>query len=48
MDHLVDNLRAMVGEITRSRPTGAKGQVIRSATLTSTMGPGVAMDVNQM
>ena len=48
VDHLVDNLRAMVGEITRSRPTGAKGQVIRSATLTSTMGPGVAMDVNQM
>ena len=48
VDQLADNLRAMVGEIVRSRPTGAKGQVIRGATLTSTMGPGVAMDVNQM
>ena len=48
VDQLADNLRAMVGEIVRSRPTGAKGQVIRGATLTSTMGPGVAMDINQM
>jgi len=48
VDQLADNLRAMMGEIIRSRPTGAKGQVIRGATLTSTMGPGVALDVNQM
>ena len=47
-DKLVDNLRAMVGEIVRSRPSGTKGQMIRGATLTSTMGPGVALDVNQM
>jgi large subunit ribosomal protein L1 len=47
-DKLLDNLRAMVSEIVRSRPNGTKGQMIRSATLTSTMGPGVAMDVNQM
>tara|TARA_B100000029_G_scaffold449439_1_gene472612 strand:- start:1540 stop:2259 length:720 start_codon:yes stop_codon:yes gene_type:complete len=48
VDQLGDNLRAMIGEIMRSRPTGAKGQVIRGATLTSTMGPGVPLDVNQM
>jgi len=47
-DMLVDNLRAMIGEIVRSRPSGTKGQMIRSATLTSTMGPGVGLDVNQM
>ena len=47
-DKLLDNLRAMVGEIVRSRPNGTKGQMIRSATLTSTMGPGVPMDVSQM
>jgi large subunit ribosomal protein L1 len=47
-DKLVDNLRAMIGEIVRSRPSGTKGQMIRGATLTSTMGPGVALDVNQM
>jgi len=47
-DKLVDNLRAMVGEIVRARPSGTKGQMIRGATLTSTMGPGVSLDVNQM
>ena len=47
-DKLVDNLRAMIGEIVRSRPTGTKGQMIRGATLTSTMGPGVGLDVGQM
>jgi len=47
-DKLMDNLRAMVSEIVRSRPNGTKGQMIRSATLTSTMGPGVPMDVSQM
>lgn len=47
-DKLLDNLRAMIGEIVRSRPSGTKGQMIRGATLTSTMGPGVGLDVNQM
>lgn len=47
-DKLVDNLRAMIGEIVRSRPTGTKGQMIRGATLTSTMGPGVGLDISQM
>ena len=47
-DKLVDNMRAVLGEIVRSRPAGAKGQLIRGATLTSTMGPGVPLDVNQM
>ena len=47
-DKLVDNLRAMIGEIVRSRPSGTKGQMIRGATLTSTMGPGVGLDVGQM
>ncbi len=47
-DKLLDNLRAMVGEIVRSRPSGTKGQMIRGATLSSTMGPGVALDIGQM
>lgn len=47
-DKLMDNLRAMVSAIVRSRPNGTKGQMIRSATLTSTMGPGVGLDVGQM
>ena len=47
-EQLLDNMRATVGEIVRSRPSGAKGALLRGATLTSTMGPGVALDVNQV
>jgi large subunit ribosomal protein L1 len=45
-DQLFDNLRAVVSEIVKNRPTGGKGQLLRGATLTSTMGPGVPLDVN--
>ncbi|MBM3139080.1 MAG: 50S ribosomal protein L1 [Chloroflexi bacterium] len=47
-DQLFDNLQAVVSEIVKNRPAGAKGQLLRGATLTSTMGPGVPMDVNQV
>ncbi|MBM3933294.1 MAG: 50S ribosomal protein L1 [SAR202 cluster bacterium] len=43
---LVDNLSMVMDAIVRSRPSGIKGQFIRSAFLTSTMGPSVKMDVN--
>ena len=39
------NLAAIMEAIVRAKPSGAKGQYIRSATLTSTMGPGISMDV---
>jgi large subunit ribosomal protein L1 len=44
-EQLTDNLRALYSEITKARPAGAKGQMIRGATLASTMGPGVHVDV---
>jgi large subunit ribosomal protein L1 len=45
-DQLFENMQAVVSEIIKNRPAGAKGQLVRGATLTSTMGPGVALDVN--
>ena len=45
---LLDNLRAMVDEIYRHRPAGAKGDLIRTASLTSTMGPGVRLDLAEL
>jgi large subunit ribosomal protein L1 len=42
---LVENLSAVVDAIVKAKPTGAKGQYIRSITLTSTMGPGVPVDL---
>lgn len=47
-DQLFENLQAVVSEIVKNRPAGTKGQLLRGATLTSTMGPGVPLDVNQM
>ncbi len=45
---LVENLSTLIGEIQRNRPSGGKGQMIRSAALASTMGPGIPLDVGQV
>ena len=41
---LVENYGALVEEIVRVKPASAKGRYIQSATITSTMGPGVRVD----
>jgi large subunit ribosomal protein L1 len=41
---LLDNYTAIIEEIIRAKPSGAKGRYIKSITLTSTMGPGVKVD----
>lgn len=44
-EQLMDNLTALMDNIVRARPSGVKGQYIRTAYLTTTMGPSVKMDV---
>ncbi|MDI6857701.1 MAG: 50S ribosomal protein L1 [Dehalococcoidia bacterium] len=44
-DKLRDNLAAMVEAIVKSRPSGAKGQFIKSMTLATTMGPGIKLEL---
>jgi len=41
---LAENLQAFMDTIARAKPAAAKGQYIRSATVSSTMGPGVRLD----
>ena len=43
---LADNVRAFVGAITRSKPSGAKGTYIKKVSLSSTMGPGVRVELS--
>ena len=43
-DQLADNLAAFMDTIARAKPAAAKGIYIRSATVSSTMGPGVRID----
>jgi len=41
---LLQNYHALLDEIIRAKPSGAKGRYIKSITLASTMGPGVKVD----
>ncbi|HCR04238.1 MAG TPA: 50S ribosomal protein L1 [Gemmatimonadetes bacterium] len=45
-DQLCANLGAFMDQIVRARPSAARGGYIRSVTISSTMGPGVAIDPN--
>jgi large subunit ribosomal protein L1 len=42
---LMDNFTTVMDNIVRSRPSGVKGQFIRSAYITTTMGPSIKLDV---
>ena len=42
---LVENVKAFVGAISRAKPSGAKGTYIKRVSLSSTMRPGVTIDV---
>jgi len=42
-----DNLLAVVDAINRAKPSGIKGIYCRTLTLASSMGPGIALDVNE-
>jgi large subunit ribosomal protein L1 len=44
-DALVANLATLVDAVNRARPTGAKGQYLKTLTIASTMGPGIRVDV---
>ena len=45
---LADNVRAFVGAINRAKPAGAKGVYLKKITLSSTMGPGVKIDLQSI
>src|SRR5690242_21960166 len=45
---LQDNVRAFVGAISRAKPSGAKGTYIRKVSLSSTMGPGLKLEVGTL
>ena len=47
-DALVENLRSLVSEMERNRPSGTKGDLIRSASISATMGPGVNLDLQDL
>ena len=44
-DQLVANLRAFIDAINRAKPSGAKGSYMKKVAVSTTMGPGVKVDV---
>ena len=44
-EHLMGNLTALVEAVVKAKPSGAKGQYVRTAVLTTTMGPGIRLDL---
>ncbi|QIE47007.1 50S ribosomal protein L1 [Pseudohalocynthiibacter aestuariivivens] len=42
---LVENVRAFIGAVAKAKPAGAKGSYMKRISLTSTMGPGITIDV---
>jgi large subunit ribosomal protein L1 len=44
-DKLLENIRAFVDAIQKAKPTGAKGTYLQKVSLSSSMGPGVRVDV---
>ena len=47
-DDLKENFRAFMDAIIRNKPSGAKGKFIQKVAVTSTMGPGVKVDLEQI
>ena len=45
---LEENCNALVGAVIKAKPASAKGQYIRSCTVTSTMGPGVRVNTAKL
>ena len=46
-EKIAENFNALMDAIVKAKPAAAKGQYIKSVTLTSTMGPGVKVNFNR-
>ena len=43
---LAENVRAFVDAVNKAKPSGAKGTYMQKVSISSTMGPGVSVDVS--
>lgn len=47
-DKIRDNFNTFMGALMKAKPATSKGNYLRSVTVSSTMGPGVKMDLNEL
>jgi large subunit ribosomal protein L1 len=44
-EKLVDNAQSLIDSVIKAKPSAAKGRYVKSIALSSTMGPGVRVDL---
>ena len=47
-EQLIDNARAVLTSVLRAKPASAKGNYVRGVTVSTTMGPGIKVDLSQV
>lgn len=47
-DKLRDNAWAILELVQKLKPSSAKGQYVKSITVSTTMGPGIKLDINEL
>jgi len=47
-EQLSENVSAFIGAILKAKPTGVKGSYLKKVSLSSTMGPGIKLDIGQL
>jgi large subunit ribosomal protein L1 len=47
-DKLVQNAQSLIDAVARAKPSSAKGKYVRAVSVSSTMGPGIRIDINQL
>jgi large subunit ribosomal protein L1 len=47
-EKLIDNAKAVLTSILRAKPASAKGNYVRGVTVSTTMGPGIKIDLSQV
>ncbi|HWO40396.1 MAG TPA: 50S ribosomal protein L1 [Candidatus Eisenbacteria bacterium] len=47
-EQLIDNAKAVLASILRAKPASAKGNYVRGVTVSTTMGPGIKVDLSQV
>ncbi|HEY2934437.1 MAG TPA: 50S ribosomal protein L1 [Acidobacteriota bacterium] len=45
--NLIQNAKALIDAVLRAKPTTSKGKYMKRVTISSTMGPGIDVDINQ-